>query len=174
MIGQQQLAPLPEDAINTPLPPPSGSHALISQLGRDCLLSMLMTHGAVDGERRQPATPDPGNLGGVEESKNLPPEDATGGSERSSGVCPAMPSGPRIGFSLLARLATRNDIEAALKDMRPPHLKPDMPLCHASDLRAPKSYEEMMRGQYSKQFLDAMKREVFGLIEAGAFEVVNK
>ena len=49
-----------------------------------------------------------------------------------------------------------------------------MPLCHARDLRVPKSYAEMKRGQNSVQFLDAVKREVHGLIEAGAFEVVDE
>ena len=49
-----------------------------------------------------------------------------------------------------------------------------MPLCHARDLRVPKTYAEMERGENSVQFLDAVKREVNGLIEAGAFEAVDK
>ena len=32
----------------------------------------------------------------------------------------------------------------------------------------------MKRGENSVQFLDAVKREVHGLIEAGAFEVVDE
>ena len=49
-----------------------------------------------------------------------------------------------------------------------------MPHCHARDLRVPKSYAEMKRGENSLQFLDAVKREVHGLIEAGAFEVADE
>ena len=37
-----------------------------------------------------------------------------------------------------------------------------------------KSYAEMKRDENSVQFLDAVKREVHGLIEAGAFEVVDE
>ena len=38
----------------------------------------------------------------------------------------------------------------------------------------PKSYAEMKRGENSVQFLDAVNHEVHGLIEAGAFEVVDE
>ena len=49
-----------------------------------------------------------------------------------------------------------------------------MPLCHERDPRVPKSYAEMKLGENSVQFLDAVKREVHGLIEARAFEVVDE
>ena len=49
-----------------------------------------------------------------------------------------------------------------------------MPHSHARDLRVRKSYAEMKRDENSVQFLDAVKREVHGLIEAGAFEVVDE
>ena len=77
-------------------------------------------------------------------------------------------------FGLLAHLATREDIDSALRDTETPHIRPDMPLCHARDLRVPKSYAEMKRGENSVQFLDAVKGEIHGLIEAGAFEAVDR
>ena len=94
------------------------------------------------------------------------------GGEHMSGGWSTVSSGGAVPLGLVARLATREDIDEALHDMEPSHQRPDMPLCHASDLRVPKSFPEMMRGEHSKQFLDAVQREVHGLIEAGTFAVV--
>ena len=74
----------------------------------------------------------------------------------------------------MSRLATREDVDAALREMRPSHLRPDMPLCHAKDLRVPKTFREAWDGEHGVQFMDAAKREVFGLLEAGAFEIVDE
>ena len=49
-----------------------------------------------------------------------------------------------------------------------------MPLCHAKDLRVSKTFREAQDGEHGVQFMDAAKREVFGLLEAGAFEVVDE
>ena len=84
------------------------------------------------------------------------------------------PIGGRGSLGLLAHIPTVEDIDSALRDTEPPHIRPDMPLCHARDVRVPKSYAEMKRGENIVQFLDAIKREVHGLIEAGAFEVVDE
>ena len=77
-------------------------------------------------------------------------------------------------LGLVSRLATREDIDSALREMRPSHLRPDMPLCHAKDLRVPKTFREARDGKHGAQFMDAAKREVFGLLEAGAFEIVDE
>jgi len=174
-IGQQQLSPLPEDAASTPLPQPSSSddhnQGLLSFAGRDVLLSMLATHNVVDNEREMRGVSEPG---GLQECKGAQPDDDPGGGEYGDGGWSSGSTGRRVSFGLLAHLATREDIDSALRDTEPPHIRPDMPLCHARDLRVPKSYAEMKRGENSVQFLDAVKREVHGLIEAGAFEVVDE
>ena len=74
----------------------------------------------------------------------------------------------------MSRPATREDIDAALREMRPSHLRPDMPLCHAKDLRGPKTFREARDGEHGVQFMDTAKREVFGLLEAGAFEMFDE
>ena len=76
--------------------------------------------------------------------------------------------------SALCRLATREDINATLREMRPSHLRPDMPLCHAKDLCVPKTFREARDGEHGVEFMDAARREVFGLLEAGAFEIVDE
>ena len=60
------------------------------------------------------------------------------------------------------------------REMRPSHRRPDMPLCHAKDLRVPKTFREAQDGEHGVQFMDAAKREVFGLLEAGAFEIADE
>ena len=77
-------------------------------------------------------------------------------------------------LGLVSRLATREDVHAALRDMRPSYLRPDMPLCHAKDLRVPKTFRETRDGEHGVQFMDAAKREVFGLLKTGAFEIVDE
>ena len=71
----------------------------------------------------------------------------------------------------MSRLATR-DIDAALREMRPSHLRPDMFLRRAKDLRVPKTFREARDGEHGVQFMDAATREVCGLLEAGAFEII--
>ena len=71
----------------------------------------------------------------------------------------------------LCRASPRGRMSMQL-EMRPSHLRPGMPLCHAKDLRVPKTFREARDGEHSVQFMDAAKREVFGMREAGAFEIV--
>ena len=174
-IGQQQPSPLPEDAASTPQPQPSSSddhnQGLLSFAVRDVLLSMLATHNAVDSEREMRGVSEPG---GLEECKGAQPNDDPGGGEYGDGDCSSGFTRRRVSFGLLAHLATREDIASALRDTEPPHIRPDMSLCHARDLRVPKRYDKMKRGESSVQFLNAVKREVHGLIQAGAFEVVDE
>ena len=77
-------------------------------------------------------------------------------------------------LGLVSHLATREDVDAALREMLPSHLRPDMPLCHAKDLRVPKTFREARDGEHGVRFMDAAKREVFGLLCSGAFEIVDE
>ena len=77
-------------------------------------------------------------------------------------------------LGLVSRLATREDIHAALREMRPSHLRPDIPLWDARDLRVPKTFRGARDVEHGVQFMDAARREVFGLLEAGAFEIVDE
>ena len=99
-------------------------------------------------------------------------DDDPGGGEYGDRSWSFGSTGRRVSFGLPAHIATREDIDSALRDTEPPHIRPDMPLCYARDLRVPKCYAEMKRGENSVQFLDAIKCEVHGLIEAGALKVV--
>ena len=74
----------------------------------------------------------------------------------------------------MSRLATREDVDAALPEMCPSHLAPDMPLCHAKDLRVPKTFREARDGEHGAQLVDASKPEVLVLLDAGAFEIVDE
>lgn len=114
----------------------------------------------------------PDRTGAVEECKGDPPNITPGGGDCVASGWSLGNLGSVVPLGLVARLATREDIDAALHEMRPPHLGPDMPLCQAKDLRVPKSFKEVYDGEHSVQFMDAAKREVFGLLEAGALEVV--
>ena len=69
-------------------------------------------------------------------------------------------------------LARWEDIDHATNDQRPPDKRPDLPHCHAGDLKVPRSYEEAVRSEYSHLWTDAMAREATGLIDAGTFEEV--
>ena len=71
---------------------------------------MLATHNVVDSEREMRDVSEPG---GVEECKGAQPDDDPGGGDRgwSSGS-----TGRRVSFGLLAHLATREDIDSALRD----------------------------------------------------------
>ena len=112
--------------------------------------------------------------GGLEERKGAQPDDDPGGGEYGDRGWSSGSTGRRVSFGLLANLATREDIDSVLRETEPPHIRPDMPLCRARDLRVPKRYAKMKRGENSVQFMDAVKREVHGLTEAGAFEVVDE
>ncbi|CAB1111699.1 unnamed protein product [Ectocarpus sp. CCAP 1310/34] len=47
----------------------------------------------------------------------------------------------------------------AVREMEPPLLRPDMPRCHAKDLRVPQTFKEAKQSEHSEQFMDAAKRE---------------
>ena len=75
----------------------------------------------------------------------------------------------------LCRDSSRGRMSTQLyREMRTSHLRPDMPLCHAKGPRAPKTLREARVGGHGAQFMDAPKSEVFCLLEAGAFEIVDE
>ena len=110
----------------------------------------------------------------MDESKGDPPYATTGVGESGGSYWSLGPSGRVVPLGLVSRLATREDIDAALREIRPSHLRPDMPLCHAKNLRVPKTFREARDGEHDVQFMDAAMREVFGLLESEAFEIVDE
>ena len=182
-----QISGVPEEAVSTPLPEATlfdHGVGLLSHAGEDVLLSLLANRRALNAKRMLLQGHGSGELGGggkqhagsggVEESKGVPPYDTTGGGGSGGNYWSLEPSGRGVPLGLVSRLATREDVDAALREMRPSHLRPDMPLCHAKDLRVPKTFREARDGEHGAQFMDAAKREVFGLLEAGTFEIVDE
>ena len=178
---------MPEEAVSTPLPEATSfDHGvgLLCHAREDVLLLLLANRGALNAKRVLLQGHGSGELGGggkqhagsrgVQESKGAPPYDTTGGGESGGNYWSLGPSGRGVPLSLVSRLTTREDVDAAFREMRPSHLRPDMPLCHAKDLLVPKTFREAHDGEHGAQFMDAAKREVFGLLEAGTFEIVDK
>ncbi|CAB1101917.1 unnamed protein product [Ectocarpus sp. CCAP 1310/34] len=124
------------------------STGLISMLDKDTLVSMLEARSAVDAERREP--------GGA------------GAGEQAGALAAADPGTGGAGFPLAFAtfLANQEDIDATLRDQRPPEQRPDLPHCQASDLRVPKSYKEAMASEHRHLWSDSMQREFYGLLEA--------
>ena len=192
-MSQQQLSTLSEDrqfptlsneAVSTPLPPSEMSMGLLAQANEDVLLSMLDARRVMNGKTmlRPGLEVDDGQGGGGEQrdrsgdaagSKGSPPEVDTGEKGRVGYGWSVGPSERGVPLGLVVRLATRDDLDSAISEMEPPLLRPDMPRCHAKDLRVPQTFKEAKESVHSTQFMDATKREVFGLLEADAFKVVG-
>ena len=76
--------------------------------------------------------------------------------------------------TMAMRFATRDDIDSALVGQEPPFERPDMPLRPVNESVIPRNYTEMLRNEHSSSlYLDAMKREVFGLLMAKTFKPVE-
>ncbi|CAB1116207.1 unnamed protein product [Ectocarpus sp. CCAP 1310/34] len=135
------------------------STGLISMLDRNTLVSMLEARSAVDKERRELGGAEAGEPGG------------TGAGEQAGALAAVDPGAAGAGFPLAfaTLLANREDIDATLRDQRPPEQRPDLPHCQASDLRVPKSYKEAMASEHRHLWSDSMQREFYGLLEAGTF-----
>ena len=82
--------------------------------------------------------------------------------------------GPReeVPFACATLLASREDIDRAMRDLNPPEVAPDLPHCYANDLRVPKTYREAVSSEYADLWIDSVEREFRGLMEAGTFEEV--
>eukprot|EP00903_Cladosiphon_okamuranus_P007692 g7455.t1 len=182
------LSPPPADSVETPLPPEDVDMGLLAQVNEEVLRSMLNVRRVMQG--KSIIEPDPGTgqggghrggagaqqtgHGSFEESKSEQPDAFLGGGERVDNAGWSVgPSSRGVPLGLVMRLASRQDIDAALDELEPPLLRPSMPRCHAKDLRVPKTFREAMQGPHAVEFADATKREVHGLLEAGAFEVVG-
>ncbi|CAB1112668.1 unnamed protein product [Ectocarpus sp. CCAP 1310/34] len=135
------------------------STGLISMLDKNTLVSMLEAQRAVEEERREPGGAGIGEPGGAETG-------AQGGALAAVGLGAGGGGLPLVCATLLA---DREDIDAMLRNQRPPKQRPDLPHCQASDLRIPKSYNEAMASENRHFWGDSMKREFFGLLEAGTF-----
>ncbi|CAB1113952.1 unnamed protein product [Ectocarpus sp. CCAP 1310/34] len=135
------------------------STGLISMLDKNALVSMLEVRSAGDEERRELGGAEAGEPGG------------TGTGEQAGALAAVDPGAAGAGFPLAfaTLLANREDIDATLRDQRPPEQRPDLPHCQASDLRVPKSYKEAMASEHRHLWSDSMQREFYGLLEAGTF-----
>eukprot|EP00752_Nemacystus_decipiens_P017142 g15357.t1 len=134
------------------------SRGLLSLAGGDVLRSVLHSMdvantqsgaaASVPGEQR--ATVSPMTAGGAAVAGGIP-------------------------CGLVARFARREDIDIAIMNQRPPHDRPELPLCRGIDLRVPKTFAEATSFSYEHRnlFIDAMCREFHGLLSAGTFTVAN-
>ncbi|CAB1120041.1 unnamed protein product [Ectocarpus sp. CCAP 1310/34] len=98
---------------------------LISMLDKNTLVSMLEARSAVDEERRELRGAESGEPG------------RAGGGEQAGALAAVDPGAGGAGFPLAfaTLLANREDIDATLRDQRPPEQGPDLQHCQASDLR---------------------------------------
>lgn len=159
-LSSQPLSPVPESAISSGLPPPSTprdhhSMGLLALANGDVWATIQAVNSVAQHQQRAAH-----ELGGEE------PVEVGGGWSVG-------PAGRGVPLAMAVRFATRDDIESALRDEKPPLLRPDMPLRPVAELKIPKTYTEMLRNEHAGLFLDAMKREVFGLLEAKTFRVVE-
>ncbi|CAB1108804.1 unnamed protein product [Ectocarpus sp. CCAP 1310/34] len=133
------------------------STGLISMMDKNTLVSMLEAQSAVEEERREPGGAGTGEPGGAE------------AGEQGGALAAVDPGAGGAGLPLAyaTLLANREDIDAMLRDQRPPEQRPGLPHCQASDLRIPKSYNKAMASEHRHLWGDSMKREFFELPEAG-------
>ena len=123
------------------------------------LVSMLNKLEIVDACGREMLPP------GVRDCEEMPPpidrKESQNGGGRGGIPC-----------AMAGLLATRNDINVALDDQRPPHEPPDLSHCYAGDRKVPKNYNEAMRSEFAHHWEDSRRREYRGLLDAGTFELV--
>lgn len=70
-------------------------------------------------------------------------------------------------------LATKEEIEEALREDRPPRETPELPDCPVKELKTPTSYAQAMRSDQREIWEDSMAREFHGLKEAGTIDVAE-
>ena len=142
----RQLSGVPEEAVSTPLPQATSfdhGAGLLYHVGEDVLLSLLAHRRALNAQRVLLQGHGSGELGGgvkqhagsggVEKSKGAPPYDTTGRGESGGSYWFLGPSGQGVPLGLMSRLAMQEDVDAALREMRPSHLSPDMPSPRTSE-----------------------------------------
>ena len=132
------------------------------------LISTLNTREIVDGGRRE--EPPPAVRDREVDRFQATPEEPLPSIDREGTASAGRGGGTPCACA--AMLATREDIDAALDDQRPPYKPPDLPQCYASDLKVPGSHREAMRSEYAHLWVDSTGREFYGLLDAGTFEPV--
>ena len=70
-------------------------------------------------------------------------------------------------------MAEHEDIEAALRDDRPPRDPPDLSDYQASDMQTPTRYAGAMASGQAPIWCDPMSRELLGLLDADTFAAVR-
>ena len=126
-------------------------------MSKTALLSMVTTRGDVDaGHRNKPS------IFGGRGSPSL----SIGDREGTPPV-----GGPReIPRAMATMLTSREDIDVTLGDQRPPYKPPDLPHCHASYLKVPRSHKEAMRSEPARLWKDSAGWGVHGLLDTETFE----
>ncbi len=71
--------------------------------------------------------------------------------------------------ALVSMMATRDAIDAILRDERPPRHPPKLPTTPATSTLAPTTYGEATSEKHTDIWRDAMSREFFGLADADTF-----
>ena len=142
---QQQIRPTRSGALHHRV-------GLLSRMDKAGLISCMITRESINAGRRD--LPQPPILGTLDK-----------GGEGAGG---------RVGLpcALATMFATREGVDAALRDQRPPDRRPDLPHCYASDLRVPRSYKEAIESEHGELWEDSVAREFSGLLDAGTFEPV--
>ncbi|CAB1113962.1 unnamed protein product [Ectocarpus sp. CCAP 1310/34] len=148
----RQLPSLQDDAVTTPLLPTEITMGLLAQANEDVLLSMLdarrvmngktmlrsgLKGGSEKGDRGEQLARSEGVVG----STGKLPEVDIGEEGRMGNGWSIGPSERGVPLGLVARLATRDDLDSAVRETEPPLLRPDMPRCHAKDLRVPQTFK---------------------------------
>ncbi|CAB1101212.1 unnamed protein product [Ectocarpus sp. CCAP 1310/34] len=130
---------------------------LVSLQDKATLLSTLTTRSIVDGGRKE----IPSSAGGRDGAE---PGGRERGGTKTGGLREEVP------FACATLLASREDIDRAMRDLDPPEVAPDLPQCYASDLRVPKTYREAVSSQHADLWIHSVEKEFRGLMEAGTFE----
>lgn len=61
------------------------------------------------------------------------------------------------------RLAKLEEIEAAMREQRPMHVPPELPLCPAKDLKVPNGYMQAVNSEHGELGKGSMDREWHGI-----------
>lgn len=143
----------------SPQPPssPSGSDGsiqhrlgLLSMMDKTALISSLATRDVVEEGRRAPPKQST-----VRRGQEVKKEEET-----------------KVPLAIATLFATRQEIDAAIREERPPGELPDLPNCYASDIKTPKTFKEAKVDEYADIWLDSVHREFKGLVDSGTFEPV--
>ena len=76
--------------------------------------------------------------------------------------------------AFVSTMVGREDIEAALRDDRPPPNPPTISDYQASDMQTPTTYAGALASGQAPIWCDSMSREILSLLDAKTFAAVNE